>query len=83
MAIKTEHSGAKNGGGFWGKRNDAKEVSNHLRREADKLETKAVPCTDYGGPEIKQLQEDGSWKVIGHIVKRGGAGGYREENVLY
>lgn len=42
-----------------------------------------VPCTDYSGPEIRQLQEDGSWKVIGHTVASGGAGGYREENILY
>lgn len=81
--IKTEHSGAKNGGGFWGKRTDAKDVSNHLRREADKLEAKTVSCTDYSGPDIRQLQEDGSWKVIGHTIVRGGAGGYQEENVIY
>lgn len=29
---KTEHSGAKNGGGFWGKRTEAKKVSKKLRR---------------------------------------------------
>ncbi|MBB5663274.1 hypothetical protein GGE68_001450 [Rhizobium leguminosarum] len=32
MAIKTEHSGAKNGGGYWGRRALAKEVSNIIRR---------------------------------------------------
>lgn len=35
MTIKTEHSGAKNGGGFWGRRIEAKEVSNILRRRED------------------------------------------------
>lgn len=30
--IKTEHAGAKNGGGFWGKRADAKAVTRRLRR---------------------------------------------------
>lgn len=83
MAIKTEHSGAKNGGGYWGRRVVAKEVSNHLRRQDDKLEAKTIPCTDCSGPDIRQLQEDGSSKVIGYIVVRGGAGGYTEENVLY
>jgi hypothetical protein len=39
MAIKTEHAGAKNGGGFWGKRTDAKQVSNKLRRDTGKTET--------------------------------------------
>ena len=31
-AIKTEHNGAKNGGGFWGTRRIAKKVSKRLRR---------------------------------------------------
>ncbi len=33
---KTEHSGAKNGGGFWGTRADAKEESNQARRVNDR-----------------------------------------------
>jgi hypothetical protein len=32
----TEHCGAKNGGGHWGRRTEAKVGSNHRRREADK-----------------------------------------------
>ncbi len=39
-AIKTEHAGAKNGGGYWGKRREAKKVSNKLRREAGKAAAK-------------------------------------------
>lgn len=38
--IKTEHSGAKNGGGFWGKRAEAKKVSKKLRRTGSKKLTK-------------------------------------------
>ena len=34
--IKTEHSGAKNGGGYWGKRTDAKKISKKLRRNLGK-----------------------------------------------
>lgn len=34
--IKTEHAGAKNGGGYWGRRADAKERSKKLRRVNDK-----------------------------------------------
>ena len=30
--VKTEHNGAKNGGGYWGKRNFAKWISNRKRR---------------------------------------------------
>lgn len=37
-AIKTEHGGAKNGGGYWGRRVVAKAVSRKLRRENDKHE---------------------------------------------
>jgi hypothetical protein len=29
---KTEHAGAKNGGGYWGKRHEAKKLSNKIRR---------------------------------------------------
>jgi type I restriction enzyme S subunit len=35
-AIKTEHAGAKDGGGYWGLRVDAKERSRKLRRAHDK-----------------------------------------------
>jgi hypothetical protein len=34
--IRTEHSGGKNGGGYYGKRRDAKRVSSKLRRSRDK-----------------------------------------------
>lgn len=30
--IKTEHAGAKNGGGYWGKRHEAKVLSKRVRR---------------------------------------------------
>lgn len=36
--MKTEHAGAKNGGGFWGKREDAKQYSKKKRRLLDKIE---------------------------------------------
>jgi hypothetical protein len=34
--IKTEHAGAKNGGGYWGKRAEAKAVCKSLRRRLGK-----------------------------------------------
>ena len=37
---KTEHAGAKNGGGFYGKRAEAKAASRVKRRTADKEEAK-------------------------------------------
>jgi hypothetical protein len=37
QAKKTEHSGAKKGSGaYWGRKQDAKNESNRVRREADK-----------------------------------------------
>jgi len=39
QAQKTEHSGAKKGcGAYWGRKKSAKEESNRVRREADKVE---------------------------------------------
>jgi len=40
MTIKNEHNGAKNGGGFYGKRAEAKAVSNKARRAQDKKEAR-------------------------------------------
>lgn len=39
---KTEHAGAKNGGGYYGKRVDAKRISDKLRRRADRETAAAV-----------------------------------------
>lgn len=39
---KTEHAGAKNGGGYYGPRADAKKVSNRLRRQEDKRSVRGV-----------------------------------------
>ncbi|XDD54345.1 hypothetical protein AB3N62_00605 [Leptospira sp. WS4.C2] len=33
---KSEHNGAKNGGGFWGRRTEAKQMSNKQRRNDTK-----------------------------------------------
>lgn len=38
--VKSEHTGAKNGGGFWGKRDEAKTASKKLRRQSDAREAK-------------------------------------------
>ena len=46
---KTEHSGAKNGGGHWGDRAEAKRISKKRRREngksAIRKETKQIKGT--------------------------------------
>jgi hypothetical protein len=38
--IKPDHNGAKNGGGHWGTRQEAKKISSRLRRKAAKNEIK-------------------------------------------
>lgn len=41
---KTEHAGAKNGGGYWGKRHEAKTLSKRIRRaESRRLERAGLP----------------------------------------
>ena len=34
--IKTEHAGAKNGGGYWGRRAEVKRITKKARRQADR-----------------------------------------------
>jgi hypothetical protein len=36
--IKTEHAGAKNGGGAWTTRAEAKQAAKRQRRQADEIE---------------------------------------------
>lgn len=39
--LKTEHNGAKNGGGYWGRRAEAKAESRHRRRVIARTEAGA------------------------------------------
>lgn len=64
---KTEHSGAKNGGGFWGTREEAKTISKSLRRNNDKDEVKE---------QLDEIEnEEGSKKSISKeaqiLIKKG------------
>lgn len=42
--MKTEHNGAKNGGGHWGRRVVAKYLSRKARRQADKAAIVVEKC---------------------------------------
>jgi len=61
--VKTEHNGAKNGGGFWGKRAEAKRISNKIRRAAEKrivmLASEPSLMKDWLKPE-----EDAAWQNL-------------------
>ena len=54
-AIKVDHCGAKNGGGYWGLRVDAKRISKKLRRKNWKAEIKTLQL----GPPDKIDMPDG------------------------
>jgi len=55
--MNTEHAGAKNGGGHWGRRAEAKDLSDRARREADRLETK-TRVEDVGDWDLESQYED-------------------------
>ena len=44
MRLKTEHSGGKNGGGFWGTRAEAKTMSRKARRQRDVVRGENTPA---------------------------------------
>lgn len=55
--IKTEHAGAKNRGGAWMTRAEAKQTANHQRRQADQDEAQRGAEDE---PEMAELPE--SWQ---------------------
>jgi len=61
--VKTEHNGAKNGGGYWGKRAEAKRISNKIRRVEEKrivtLASESSLEKDWFRPE-----EDEAWQSL-------------------
>ena len=55
---KTEHAGAKNGGGYWGKRHEAKMLSNKIRRaqsrQLEDMEVTEFRSSDQAGEKGKR-----------------------------
>jgi hypothetical protein len=58
--VKTEHKGAKNGGGYWGKRAEAKRISNKIRRAAEKRIVMLASESSLMKDWLKQ-EEDEAW----------------------
>lgn len=64
--LKTEHTGAKNGGGFWGTREEAKTLSKKLRRETGKkviqkelmTTTSKTKRVDHASLELPRLETE-------------------------
>lgn len=55
---KTEHAGAKNGGGYWGKRHEAKTLSKKIRRaESRRLERTGLPDEERRADDSERDEE--------------------------
>lgn len=61
--IKTEHAGAKNGGGAWMTRDEAKQAAKRQRRQADKAATQIEAQDEVSDePEMAELPE--AWQRL-------------------
>jgi hypothetical protein len=63
--IKTEHAGAKNGGGAWMTRAEAKRVSERKRRQADKRtrEYNEDSPNEYSSQLLQREPSDGQIRI--------------------
>ena len=66
--VKTEHAGAKNGGGAWTTRAEAKESARRKRRQADEEAVEGEGSLD-GGGNLSQLTAHGSRGVLRHMTE--------------
>lgn len=66
--MKTEHAGAKNGGGHWGTRTEAKNLSRTARRLEDKMATYHTSGTIRGKVTTRWTDERGHFVGAGRIV---------------
>ncbi len=63
---RTEHAGAKNGGGHWGRRTEAKTISKKARREDSK---KILKEESLKKPQKKTFKYRNADKQIGLLLK--------------
>jgi hypothetical protein len=66
--VKTEHAGAKNGGGAWMTRAEAKESARRKRRQADEAAIQGEGSLDDCG-NLSQLTAHGSRRVLRHMTE--------------
>lgn len=62
--IKTEHAGAKNGGGYWGRRAEAKRRCKVLRRSRDRAEVAAQRDSMCDCPACRGGYERDCWASV-------------------
>lgn len=60
---KTEHSRAKNGGGYWGKRAEAKQISKKLRRVSAKKNITLASESSLKKDWLRAA-EDNAWQML-------------------
>lgn len=65
--IKTEHAGAKNGGGAWMTRAEAKENARRRRRQIDKQTAGDALLDDWG--HLDQFSAHASHGVLRHMTE--------------
>jgi hypothetical protein len=66
--VKTEHAGAKNGGGAWMTRTEAKESARRKRRQADEEVVEGGRSLDDWG-DLDQFSAHGSRGVLRHMAE--------------
>ena len=76
--IKTEHAGAKNGGGAWMTRAEAKENARRRRRQIDKQTAGDVLLDDWG--DLDQFSAYASRGVLRHMTEDEEATGFSWED---
>jgi hypothetical protein len=66
--VKAEHAGAKNGGGAWMTRAEAKESARHKRRQADQEVAEDGQSLDDWG-DLDQFSAQASRGVLRHMAE--------------
>lgn len=75
--IKTEHAGAKNGGGAWMPRAEAKQGARRKRRQAEKALKGGRLLDDWG--DLDQFSAHASRGVLRHMTEEEEAAGFSWE----
>ena len=78
-SVKTEHAGAKNGGGAWMTRAEAKENARRRRRQLDKQAAGDALLDDWG--DLDQFSVCASHGVLRHMTEDEEAAGISWEGL--
>jgi hypothetical protein len=76
--IKTEHAGAKNGGGAWMTRAETKQIAKRQRRQADRQQARAATNADECG-DLDEFSARGSMPTLRRLAENEAAAGFSWE----